>query len=452
MVQHISVDTAVLTDVNTAADTIDRCLNNMLYHSRPVYIGVPVDVSHLQIDGQGLKTPLQRKISRSTEVRHRLVRGLHFANSIQAHERKVLSDIIHRIESSKHPVIIADGLLVRNELSAEADELAQLTGWPYFTTAMGKGGPNEKLPNFGGVYAGAGSLPAIKSAIEKEADLVLWLGSFRTDFNTGEMTDFVDEARTIDFQRFSTKVGAETHEVGMERLLKTLNAEIATGKLNVARAGVEMRWEPYPPPEGVLEAGGTSQPLTQDFLWHTLSSFFNAGDLVIGETGTSAFGLCASRYPSGCHGYNQTVFGSIGYAGPSSTGAFQAANESGKLGRGILVTGEGSLQLTPMCFADMLKLDLKPIVFVLNNSGYTVERLIHGREAFYNSVPEWDYEALSRVFGPKHMSRYVGPIRTCGDLERLLQDVTFQKAECFQVRCHFRLICALNMLMTTAVG
>lgn len=60
--------------------------------------------------------------------------------------------------------------------------------------------------------------------------------------------------------------------------------------------------------------------------------------------------------------YNQTVFGSIGYAGPSSAGAFQAAKEAGKLKRGILVTGEGSLQLTPMCLADLLKLDHKPIV------------------------------------------------------------------------------------------
>lgn len=60
--------------------------------------------------------------------------------------------------------------------------------------------------------------------------------------------------------------------------------------------------------------------------------------------------------------YNQTVFGSIGYAGPSSLGAFQAAKESGKLKRGVLITGEGSLQLTPMCFADMLRLNLKPIV------------------------------------------------------------------------------------------
>jgi hypothetical protein len=37
---------------------------------------------------------------------------------------------------------------------------------------------------------------------------------------------------------------------------------------------------------------------------------------------------------------------------------------------------------------DLLKLGLNPIVFVLNNNGYTIERLIHGRDASYNKVPD----------------------------------------------------------------
>ena len=82
----------------------------------------------------------------------------------------------------------------------------------------------------------------------------------------------------------------------------------------------------------------------------------------------AAFGIAASKLPKGCFLWNQTVFGSIGYAGPASAGAFQAAKESGKPYRGILITGEGSLQLTPMCFADVLKLDHYPIVYVHQSS------------------------------------------------------------------------------------
>jgi pyruvate decarboxylase len=79
--------------------------------------------------------------------------------------------------------------------------------------------------------------------------------------------------------------------------------------------------------------------------------------------------------------YNQTVFGSIGYATGAAVGAFKAIRENNNYKRCILVTGEGSLHLTVQAFADMLKLGLNPIVFVLNNDGYTVERLIHGKNA-----------------------------------------------------------------------
>lgn len=113
----------------------------------------------------------------------------------------------------------------------------------------------------------------------------------------------------------------------------------------------------------------------------TLGKFFKPGDFIIGETGTSAFGLGCSKLPSGASMFNQTIFGSIGYATGAALGAFKAIRETCQFKRCILVTGEGSLHLTVQAFADLLKLGLNPIVFVLNNDGYTVERLIHGKDA-----------------------------------------------------------------------
>jgi pyruvate decarboxylase len=86
--------------------------------------------------------------------------------------------------------------------------------------------------------------------------------------------------------------------------------------------------------------------------------------------------------------YNQTVYGSIGYATGAALGAFKALRENDPgtgqtkpKNRCILVTGEGSLHLTVQAFANFLKLGL-------NNNGYTVERLIHGRDAAYNKLPD----------------------------------------------------------------
>jgi pyruvate decarboxylase len=93
-----------------------------------------------------------------------------------------------------------------------------------------------------------------------------------------------------------------------------------------------------------------------------MSTFIQPGDVVIGETGTSGYGLGATKLPSKTAYITQTVFGSIGYATGSAVGAFTAVQETGAYKRGVLVTGEGSLHLTVQAFSDMLRWNLNPIV------------------------------------------------------------------------------------------
>jgi pyruvate decarboxylase len=70
--------------------------------------------------------------------------------------------------------------------------------------------------------------------------------------------------------------------------------------------------------------------------------------------------------------------------------------------------------------------------FVLNNDGYTVERLIHGMEATYNTVPTWDYGALFQAFGPQFKTKY-HHVKTPDDLDKLLADAEFNAAGYAQV-------------------
>ena len=55
-------------------------------------------------------------------------------------------------------------------------------------------------------------------------------------------------------------------------------------------------------------------------------------------------------------------------------------------------------QLTVQELSVMLKLGVKPIIFVLNNSGYTIERYLHGENAHYNDITDWYVVPLS-MFG-----------------------------------------------------
>lgn len=58
MTKHITVATTLLDDPAKAASEIDRVLTTMMIESRPVYIGVPTDLSHFPISGKALQDPL----------------------------------------------------------------------------------------------------------------------------------------------------------------------------------------------------------------------------------------------------------------------------------------------------------------------------------------------------------------------------------------------------------
>nr|OQO17421.1 hypothetical protein B0A51_16119 [Rachicladosporium sp. CCFEE 5018] len=409
MAKHISCDTTVLLDPKTAPTEIDRVLSTMLYESRPVYIGVPVDVSHLEVDASGLKTPLKTTLPPNDAAK----------------EAELVTQLRSLLEQKQNPIIIVDGNAIRGDVVAESREFAKITGLPTFTTCMGKGGPDESSSNFGGVYQGAGSYPEVAKAVEA-SDAVFWIGNVQTDFNTGEFTDNVAEDVTVEFQRFIVKIGKTQYDLKMVYVLRALIESIKEKPL--ARAAAKVTWKPFPENDPKPESA-----LTQDYPWSTLGKFFRPGDFVIGETGTSAFGLTAAILPKGATMYNQTVFGSIGYATGAALGALKAIREMGNFKRLILCTGEGSLHLTVQAFADFLKLQLNPIIFVLNNDGYTVERLIHGREASYNQLPYWDYSKLAPAFGPRFPHAYYGPIDTPQKLDALLVDPEFAKADRFQL-------------------
>lgn len=160
MVKHISVDSTVLLDPQTAPAKIDRCLTSMMQQSRPVYIGVPVDMSHLKCDASGLQTALPRALS---------------PNNPQL-EKEVVGKLRKMMEHSKNPIIIVDGFAARNNLQDQCRELSDLTGFPTFNTYMGKGCIDETTPNFGGLYTGAGTYEGVKKAVES-ADAVFWVGN-----------------------------------------------------------------------------------------------------------------------------------------------------------------------------------------------------------------------------------------------------------------------------------
>jgi indolepyruvate decarboxylase len=81
----------------------------------------------------------------------------------------------------------------------------------------------------------------------------------------------------------------------------------------------------------------------------------------------------------------------------------------------VLFIGDGSFQVTCQDLSTMIRNRLKPVIFLINNDGYTIERVICDRP--YNDIQPWQYHKLVDVFGGG-----LGlDVRTEGELEDALE-------------------------------
>ena len=87
--------------------------------------------------------------------------------------------------------------------------------------------------------------------------------------------------------------------------------------------------------------------------------------------------------------------------------------------RHVLFIGDGSFQVTAQELSSILRHRLAPVIFLINNDGYTIERLILGASSSYNDIQPWRYASLCEIFadGARFDSRRVS---TADELEAAL--------------------------------
>jgi pyruvate decarboxylase len=181
--------------------------------------------------------------------------------------------------------------------------------------------------------------------------------------------------------------------LGMKHLLPRLTARLHPLDSLSSCASV-------PPFRAILPKAG-EDPLGEEvishlYLWPRISQFLCPEDVIISETGTSSFGALEMPLPPQAIYLSQILWGSIGWATGAAVGAALAARERGLKGRTLLFTGDGSLQLTVQELSTAMRHGLTPILFVLNNNGYTIERLLHGKQRHYNDIVNWYVSNLSQ--------------------------------------------------------
>ncbi|KAA0097936.1 alpha-keto acid decarboxylase family protein [Mycolicibacterium sp. P1-18] len=366
--EHVTCAHGVLR-ADTATAEIDRVLTAALAERRPVYLRMPSDVGSVRVP------PPRRPLVRANPV----VNTANLDRFTDAVRRRVLT--------AGSTAVLADFLVDRFGARAELAALVA-TGLPHAVVSMGKTVLDEGNPLFAGVYAGALSDDATRATVD-EADLLIRVGVQLADTTSGGFTQGFPDDAGIDLQPWTARVDGETFDdVPLGVSLRTV-----TELVRRHHRAVPAHLSPADPPS----PAGATEPLTQEFLWDAVSRSLTGEHVVVAEQGTSFFGIASHRFPNGSGFIAQPLWGSIGFGLPAVLGA-QLADPSRRC---VLLVGDGSAQLTIQELGTIARHDLHPIVLLVNNDGYTVERAIHGPRAAYNDIAAWDWPALPAALGVK---------------------------------------------------
>jgi indolepyruvate decarboxylase len=383
---------AVINPENCIVE-MERVIAEARRDNRPAYIVVPSDYALAPVVQADVKPIVLR--------------------SNQAALQKVMAVIAERINKAKSVVAFPAFTISRLGLQKQAQKAVEALGCPFATTLMEKCVIDESHPQFAGMYAGAASDPKTRQIVEG-ADLVLDLGGVNlNDITTAAYSAKLDPSRFITVGLNDVRIGDDV--IAGVRLADVL-AELA--KLKPPSA-------PYRgTPQGLAPVNGKpSDRITMDALYPRYAAFLRAGDTVVLETGSTSSGVTPMILADGVRVEAQVLWGSIGWATPAAFGVALANPDR----RTVLITGEGSHQLTANDIGAMGRFGANVIVLVLNNSGYLIERALEENPKWtYNDLAPWNYAQLPKALGCADW--YTARVTTLGELDEAMKAARASKA------------------------
>lgn len=381
-----------------AAEEIDRLIRLALLHRKPVNIQLPSNLSYLKIDwdGEALK-PLKHK-------------------SDKERLKAATSTIVERYEKAKKPMVLIDLDVDRLGIKKQVQQFIEKTNTPFAALSTGKAILDESHDLYAGIYRGDNSDPRVQKQVE-ESDFLLTVSPRFIEGNSGRYTSDLPEEHLVRLGRNHTFVGRDVFEgVAVKDLLKQVIKNVPENSEEVPRRRMEeIKFR-------VLK----DKALDHKHLWKQVGAFLEKGDLIYAETGSSAQALGSVMMPEGVTYVSSEIWGAIGHMLPALFGSLLANPER----RQLLFIGDGSFQVTSAALSRILYHDLKPIIFLLNNDGYTIERYIMGMNAAYNDIPMWKYHKLLDVFKEDHQM-LVFDCHTQEDLQAALQEAKASKQGAF---------------------
>lgn len=373
MYERITAASALLDSAAEAPAKIDHVLAECLRQGRPAYFCLPADLAGAPCAAPGLWIPPARSASDPAAL------------------SDAVAEAVAMLDPERFPVLIGGMGLLRHRLQKEFAALIEKSGIPYCTMMLGKSLLSEHNPRYLGLFEGHQSRPDIRGRIAS-AGCVLTLGALMSDLNTGGFTADLDPVRTIQADMDSVHFARHSfNKVALGDFVAALTAELPR------------REPPAPDLPSAHEiqgrgSGGVFVPVAGKAL--SLERFFEHmgrhikdGAMVLADTGVSLFCAAELLLPSGASFIGQAFYGSIGYSLGAALGACVAAPDR----QALLFIGDGAFQMTCQELSTIIGRGLRPLIFIISNDGYTIERSICDRS--YNDIRAWHYRALMEAFG-----------------------------------------------------
>lgn len=307
------------------------------------------------------------------------------------------TDLARRfVDAAPRAAVVLGHLVHRRGLHGAVHELAAL-GSPLVELPAGRTAVDDDAPALLGSYQGPLSDPGVREAVESRAGRVL-LGCTLSDTATAGFAHDLTVGETLVVGRDALRWGDEEVHVPIEAATAALvAARRAPAAGGAARPGGTVRagrTRASCAPAAATDPAGT---VTQARLWAALEATLPLSHRVVVDPGTATSGVFATQLPPGTRLESQTTWAAIGFALPAALGAALAAPDEGVLA----VVGDGAARVTFQELGLVRSAGARLVLVVVDNGGYTIERLLGEPSARHHDVVPWDWPAVVRaVVGP----------------------------------------------------
>lgn len=359
---------AVITPDNARRE-MNRVIRDAFKYRKPAYISLSLDDGNRPVTDTTLDDDNCDQIKSNSQ---QLFQAVELVLKHFAHANKIVA-----IPSIK---------LERFGITDKALKLIEKLGIPFVIMPHDKSSVSEHHPQYAGFYAGLLSDEGTSQIVES-ADLVLNLGdALWSDFNTSGFTNNLDLNKVLNLAPLYVEdKNTRITNVYLSELLDALLEKVESKNYSVN----------YNKPR-LSKLAVTNAALTLKAVYNQLLHFIVPFDNLVVETGSSSLNLPKFPLPDGVKYHNQTLWGSIGWATPAALGVALANSDS----RVILLTGEGSHQLTLNELGVMGRYKVNPIILCINNDGFMVERALElDPDPSYDDIAQLNYAQLPAAFG-----------------------------------------------------